>query len=52
MSKGKASSVVTTTALYPLVTLALAFMILKEPITLKQAVGIAFAISAILLISL
>ena len=39
MSKGKASSVVTTTALYPLVTLALAFMILKEPITLKQVVG-------------
>ena len=49
VSKGKTSVVVTTSALYPLVTVMLAFAILKEPITFKQGLGIFFALIAIIL---
>jgi len=52
ISKGKASVTVTMTALYPLITILLAFLILKEPITLKQGVGMIFALIAMLLFSL
>lgn len=51
ISRGKASIVVTTTALYPLVTIILASLLLKEPITLKQGIGIIFALIAMLLLS-
>ena len=52
LSKGKASVVVPLTALYPIVTVLLAFLILKETINFMQAFGILLAILSILLISL
>jgi len=51
VSRGETSVVVTTTALYPLVTITLAFLILKEPITIKQGVGMIFAFAAMMLLS-
>lgn len=52
ISKGEASIVVPTTALYPIITIILAFLILKEPITLKQGIGIIFALIAMILFSI
>ena len=51
VSRGETSVVVTTTALYPLVTITLAFLILKEPITMKQGIGMIFAFAAMMLLS-
>jgi len=51
VSSGKTSVVVTTTALYPLITIILAFLILKEPITVKQGIGMIFAFAAIMLLA-
>lgn len=50
-SKGKIITVVTLTALYPLVTIVLAYFLLKEGVTIKQGAGIALAIGAIILMS-
>ena len=50
-SKGKIITVVTLTALYPLVTILLAYLLLNEIINLKQWIGIALAIVAIILMS-
>jgi bacterial/archaeal transporter family protein len=50
-SKGKLITVVTLTALYPLVTMLLAYWLLKEAINYKQCLGIILAISAIVLLS-
>ena len=52
IAKGKSSTVVTMTALYPLITIALAFIVLKEPISLKQGVGMFFALTSMVLISI
>ncbi len=52
LSQAKASLVVPLTALYPVVTIILAFLILKEKIVLTQGLGITFALIAILLLSL
>ncbi|MHC5038573.1 MAG: EamA family transporter [Planctomycetota bacterium] len=52
MVKGKASVVVPLTALYPVVTLVLVFVFLREPLTAKQGVGIALALAAMVLFSL
>ena len=52
ISKGKASVVVPLTSLYPLVTIVLALLILREPMTLKQGVGIILALIALLLFAL
>jgi len=49
--KGKIITVVTLTALYPLVTILLSYLLLKEGINLKQLLGIGFAIVAIYLLS-
>lgn len=49
--KGKISTVVTMTALYPIVTLALSYLLLKEAINLKQFLGIILALIAIFLMS-
>ncbi|MBW4493915.1 MAG: EamA family transporter [Oscillatoria princeps RMCB-10] len=49
VSQGPVSIVGTITALYPTVTILLAFLILKEPISLRQAVGMALAVAAIVL---
>lgn len=51
ISRGKASVVVPMTALYPLVTIVLSLLILREPVTLKQGLGIGFALVALLLFS-
>jgi transporter family protein len=50
-SKGKIITVVTLTALYPLVTILLAYWLLKEAVSLKQCVGVALAFIAIVLMS-
>lgn len=49
--KGKIMTVVTLTALYPLVTIVLSYLLLQEAVTLKQCLGIVFALIAIFLMS-
>lgn len=49
--KGKASTVVTLTALYPLITIILSYILLRETINLKQFIGIVLALAAIYLMS-
>jgi bacterial/archaeal transporter family protein len=49
--KGKIMTVVTLTALYPLVTIALSYLLLREGMSLKQCLGIFFALIAIYLMS-
>lgn len=48
--RGKASVVVTVTALYPLVTVVLAYLFLEEPLTPRQWLGIGLAILAMILL--
>ena len=52
LSQGKASIIVPLTSLYPVITILLSFLILKEKITILQGVGIALALIAMFLISL
>ena len=52
ISKGKASVVVPMASLYPLVTIVLSFLILREPLTLNQGAGIVLALIALLLLAL
>ena len=49
MPKGKVSVIATLSALNPVITIALAYFILKEPITLKEGIGMIFALMAIVL---
>ncbi len=51
LSKGKVAMVVTLTGLYPLISIILAFFILKEPISIRQGVSILLALAAIALFS-
>ena len=51
LGRGKASVVVTMTALYPLVTILLSFLLLRESITLRQGIGLIFALIAMALFS-
>ncbi len=51
MKDGKASVVVTITALYPLITILMSSLILKEEISLRQAAGIIFALIAMALMA-
>ena len=51
ISKGKASVVVTMTALYPLIAIALSFFVLHETITIKQGAGIIVALIAMILLA-
>jgi transporter family protein len=46
---GKVSVVAMLTAMYPLMTLLLSHFLLKEPITLKEGLGILCALAAIVL---
>lgn len=48
---GKIITVVTLTALYPLITIVLSFLILRETISLQQCIGIGLAILAIFLLN-
>lgn len=50
-NKGKVSTVVTLTALYPILTIFLAYVILHEGVSLKQGFGILMALAAIYLLS-
>lgn len=50
-TKGKITVVVSMTALYPLITILLAAIFLKEPVTVKQIFGMFFALLAIVLLA-
>jgi transporter family protein len=52
LGKGKVSVIVPLTALYPIITITLGFLILKESITLTQGVGVIFALIAVLLLAI
>ena len=49
MPRGKVSVIATIVALNPAITIALAYFLLKEPITLKEGLGMVFACVAIVL---
>ncbi len=49
--KGKVTTVVTMTALYPLITIILSYLVLHETISIKQYAGIALALAAIYLMA-
>ena len=49
--RGKISIVVSITALYPLVTIILAAVFLREPLSARQLLGMAFALFAIVLLT-
>lgn len=51
LKNGKASIIILFTALYPLVSVMLVQFILRESITLKQGIGMVFAVVAIVLFS-
>lgn len=51
-SRGKIITIVTLTSLYPLITILLSFLLLKETVTLQQGIGIILAILSIILMSL
>ena len=48
---GHLSAIVTTTSLYPIVTVLLSFLILRERLSLRQGIGIVFALLAIVFIN-
>jgi transporter family protein len=52
LAKGNTSVVVTATALYPLMVVVLSAVFLNETITMKQGIGIALALAAMVLFSL
>jgi bacterial/archaeal transporter family protein len=51
LESGKASTVVTLSALYPVVTILLSVIFLHEKISLKETVGIGFALVASVLLA-
>jgi transporter family protein len=51
ITRGRGSVVVSMTALYPLVTLALSVIFLHEAVTVKQLLGVGLALGAIVLLS-
>ena len=51
-TNGNTSLITVATALYPMITVVLAVMILRERLTATQALGLAFAGAAIVLFSL
>lgn len=52
VSRGKVTAIVTMTALYPLISILLALVILKEPFGIKQGLGVACALAALVLFSI
>jgi transporter family protein len=52
ISRGEASRIVTITALYPVVTSLLAFLLLGEAITPRKIAGLLMAIGGLVLLSL
>ncbi len=51
VSRGQVSLVVSLTALYPILSILLALVVLHEPITLKQGTGMFLALAAMVLIA-
>lgn len=51
LEQGKASTIVTLSALYPVVTILLSVIFLHEKISLKEGVGIVFALIACALLA-
>ncbi len=51
LSKGEASRVVVTTAMYPVLTVLLSFLILREGISVSKIMGIVFALVGIFFLS-
>lgn len=51
LSKGKATLVIPVTALYPIGTILLAILILKETLTLRQIAGMLLSLVAIFLLT-
>lgn len=51
-SGGNTSVITAATALYPLITVVLAILILRERLTWVQVVGLGFAVAAIIIFSL
>ena len=51
ITRGRSVVVVSMTALYPLVTLALSAIFLHEVLTLRQLLGVGLALGAIILLS-
>ncbi len=51
VGRGKVSVIVTMTALYPIITIILAAVFLKEPITIKQGCGMILAVLSIVLLA-
>ena len=51
INKGSVSLVTTISGLYPVVTIVLALILFKEPVTIKQGFGMFLALSAIALMS-
>ena len=49
MPKGKVSVIATIAALNPVITIGLAYFILKEPVTIKEGIAMVFAFIAIVL---
>ncbi len=51
MSRGEAAVVITFTALYPVVSVILSFILLHETITMKQGIGIVLALLSMVLLT-
>ena len=51
LSRGEAALVITFTALYPVVSIILSFIVLDETITLKQGIGIVLALFSMVLMA-
>ena len=51
LSHGEATSVVIITGTYPVITLVLAYFFLKEPLSFQKLLGVALALSGIILLS-
>lgn len=52
LSKTKASVLVPLTALYPVVTVLISFLLLKEKVSIIQGIGIVLAVIASILLSI
>ena len=51
IAKGPVGIIAVFTALYPILTVLLAYFFMHEPISVKQAIGIGFAVVAFFLLS-
>ena len=49
--RGNVSQLVGITALYPVITVLLGVLVLNEPLTMKQIVGVGLAVVAVYLVS-